>query len=192
MKSESELVADNKKGLVQTEVIPSLNSRNVASDSNAAVVSERIKKLKELEGDEKFEEIGAVAGLNQRSIENTIASGRISVRLTLAISEVLGISPLYLIGESQRRDYSRAETEKFLKRTNKDWILGGASELIVLEKCSGKLIRERIESLDVDSFEDIKSISREELADVIKAIVTKSKVDGDETILNLIRILALT
>lgn len=184
---------DNVKGLVNVDVISSLGSRNIANEGKAKIVGDRVSKVLEPLTEKELNEIADVAGLSSdKPIRVTMGNGRISINLALAISEVLGISLMYILGESDNTTYSRVETKKFLEENGYDYVLDENSEVLVLQRRGVQLVKNSVISLSPERLDEIKSINAEELAELVKAMVVKARFEEDQTALNIIKMLALS
>jgi hypothetical protein len=84
--------------MLTNDIIKKLKQTNVSVD--AGLTKERVKALLGAATREQKRRIDELAGLKRTSINRVYATGNISAKIALAISQILELNPAWLTGES--------------------------------------------------------------------------------------------
>jgi hypothetical protein len=99
--------------MLTNDIIKRLKQTNVSVD--AELTKERVKTLLGAATREQKRRIDELAGLKRTSINRVYATGNISAKIALAISQILELNPAWLTGESASQgEFTAANINAFL------------------------------------------------------------------------------
>ncbi|MDR1537026.1 MAG: hypothetical protein LBU32_03350 [Clostridiales bacterium] len=94
--------------MISKEVFSGLKQTNISKDSEKTKV--RVKAVWQSLSKDAKQEIFNISGLKKATVERTCRMGNISAILTVALGQVAGVDPQFLIGESDDRNPIDEET----------------------------------------------------------------------------------
>ena len=148
--------------MITAEIIKTMRQTNVSA--NAELTKERVKTLIKAASKTQKAEIETLAGLKRVSIARVYATGSISVKIAVAIAQILGIDPFYLTGEADEQGgYSYDVLSSFLAAKGYKNIVGKA------EKPARKSPRKKTDKADVAAAEPTSPVEQAEpQEDIVK------------------------